>query len=230
MSVSKNMAKRSTKQSIGVAVDNCIFTIKNGELYILLIQMKKKPFAGVWALPGGLIREREELDAAAKRVLHEETNIQNIYLEQLYTFGDVIRDPAGRVVSVAYLALIPSEELHLKTISKYADVRWWRFSELPRLAYDHNEIAAYAKQRLEWKLEYTNAAWSLLPERFTLTDLQKVYEAILGRKIDKRNFRKKILSLGLLEGAGEKIARGAYRPATSYRFKSKKTRIIDILS
>jgi len=222
--------KPPTKQHIGVAVDNCIFTVKNGELSILLIQMTKKPFINMWALPGGLVRGREELDTAAKRILHEETNVQNIYLEQLYTFGNLTRDPFGRVVSVAYLALIPSEKIILKTLPKYADVRWWKFSELPRLAYDHNEIAIYAKQRLEWKLEYTNAAWSLLPERFTLTDLQKVYESILGRKMDKRNFRKKILSLGLLEKAGEKIARGACRPATSYRFKSRKPKIVDILS
>lgn len=228
--MNKNIAKHPSKQNIKLAVDNCIFTVKNGELCVLLIQMKKKPFADIWALPGGLVGEREELDAAAKRILHEETNVQNIYLEQLYTFGNLTRDPFGRVISVAYLALIPSEKIILKTLPKYADVRWWKFSELPRLAYDHGEIAAYAKRRLEWKLEYTNAAWSLLPEHFTLTDLQKVYEAILGRRLDKRNFRKKILVIGLLEEAGEKIARGAYRPATSYRFKSKKIKIIDILS
>ncbi|MEK7211815.1 MAG: NUDIX domain-containing protein [Patescibacteria group bacterium] len=239
----KKTAEHPSKQNIKLAVDNCIFTVNNGELYILLIQMKKKPFTDVWALPGGLVRKREELDAAAKRILHEETNVQNIYLEQLYTFGKISRDPFGRVISVAYLALIPSEKIILKTLPKYADVRWWKFSapaerghgnaqrsELPRLAYDHNEIAVYAKQRLKWKLEYTNAAWSLLPERFTLTDLQKVYETILGRKMDKRNFRKKILSLGLLEEAGRKIARGAYRTATSYRFKSRKPKIVEILS
>jgi len=235
--------KPPTKQHIGVAVDNCIFTIKNGELYILLIQMKKKPFAGMWALPGGLIHEHEEPDAAAHRILREETNVAHLYLEQLYTFGKIKRDPAGRIISIAYLALMPMEEARLKTIPKYADVRWWKFSapalrghgnaqrsELPRLAYDHNEIAIYAKKRLEWKLGYSNAAWSLLPERFTLTDLQKVYESILGRKMDKRNFRKKIMSLGLLEKAGGKIARGAYRPATSYKFKSRKPKIVDILS
>ena len=228
--MNKNIAKHPSEQNIKLAVDNCIFTVKNGELCVLLIQMRKKPFTDIWALPGGLVGEREELDTAAKRILREETNVQNIYLEQLYTFGNLTRDPFGRVISVAYLALIPSEKIILKTLPKYADVRWWKFSELPRLAYDHNKIATYAKQRLEWKLEYTNAAWSLLPEHFTLTDLQKVYESVLGRKLDKRNFRKKILVLGLLEEAGGKIARGAYRPATSYRFKSKKIKIIDILS
>jgi len=224
------MAKHPTKQSIGVAVDNCIFSIKNGELYILLIQMKKKPFTGMWALPGGLIHEHEEPDAAAHRVLREETNVAHLYLEQLYTFGKIKRDPAGHIISVAYLALMPMEEAHLKTLLKYFDVRWSKFSELPRLAYDHEEIAAYAKQRLEWKLEYTNVVWSLLPDRFTLTDLQKVYESILGRKMDKRNFRKKIMSLDLVEEAGGKIARGAYRPATSYKFTSRKPKIVDILS
>lgn len=225
----KSAKKHPSRQSIKVAVDNCIFTIIAGELHILLIQMKKKPFNGVWALPGGLIREAENIDEAAKRILKEETGVSNVYLEQLYTFGDNERDPFGRVVSVAYFALIPVGSVQLRTVDKYRDVKWWKFDKLPQLAYDHNRIAAYAKKRLAWKLEYTNAAWSLLPANFVLTELQTVYEAILGHGLDKRNFRKKILKLDLIEAAGKTAMRGAHRPAMLYRFKSKAPKIIDIL-
>lgn len=228
------MSRRSAKnhpsaQNIKVAVDNCIFTVRDGKLHLLLIQMKKKPYTGRWALPGGLIRESENADAAAARVLREETGVSDVYLEQLYTFGNVSRDPFGRVVSIAYFALIPSGDVQLRTIAKYADVQWWPCSSLPRLAYDHNEIAGYAIRRLSWKLEYTNAAWSLLPTRFTIAELQKVYEAVLGRKLDKRNFRKKILKLGLVEESGVTAMRGAHRPAMLYRFKSKKPVIVEVL-
>ena len=183
----------------------------------------------MWALPGGLVQMRESLDTAAARILEEETGVRGVYLEQLYTFGDPKRDTLGRVVSVAYVALIPSSGIKLRTIDKYADVRWWPFRQLPKLAYDHNSIAAYAKRRLQWKLEYTNVAWSLLPPKFTLTELQEVYEVILGRKIDKRNFRKKILGLKLIHAIGEKTTSGAYRPAMLYRFWSKHPAIIKIL-
>jgi len=219
----------SSKQNIKVAVDNCIFTVKDNELYILLIQMKKKPFTNVWALPGGLLWQTETPDKAAIRILKEETNVSNVYLEQLYAFGETKRDPFGRVVSLAYFALIPPTGLRLLTLSKYADVKWWKFTDLPRLAYDHNRIALYAKQRLAWKIEYTNVAWSLLPENFTLSQLQKVYEAILGKRLDKRNFRKKVLALGLIAALGKKELLGAHRPAMLYKFKDKKAAIIKIL-
>lgn len=221
--------KHPSKQDIKVAVDNCIFTIIEGKLHILLIQMKKKPYTSRWALPGGLIHAKEEPDHAAKRILKEQTKVSNVYLEQLYTFGKTKRDPFGRVVSVAYFALIPPGNIKLQTTAKYADVRWWNFKNLPSLAYDHNEITKYAKKRLEWKIEYTNLAWSLLPSQFTLTELQKVYEAVLGRKLDKRNFRKKILALDLIESTDIKAMRGAHRPAMLYRFKSKKPKIVEIL-
>ncbi|MDO8557901.1 MAG: NUDIX domain-containing protein [bacterium] len=216
-------------QRICVAVDNCIFTVQGNKLLVLLIQMRKKPFEDMWALPGGLIRNSENLDDAALRILKEETTLSNVYLEQLYTFGKPRRDPFGRVTSTAYLALIPSRDVTLRTIPKYADVRWWDFSRLPRLAYDHDQIVAYAKKRLVWKLEYTNIAWSLLPKKFTLTELQRVYEAILGKKLDKRNFRKKILIIGLVKSVGAYAVRGAYRPAMLYRFISRKPKILEIL-
>ncbi|MBI4276396.1 NUDIX hydrolase [Candidatus Uhrbacteria bacterium] len=222
--------KHPSKQNVKVAVDNCIFTVKDGTLHLLLIQMKKKPYTNLWALPGGLIRERESVDDAAARVLEEETGVRGVYLEQLYTFGNPSRDPFGRVVSVAYVALIPWARYSLRTIAKYADVRWWPVKDIPKkMAYDHADIAEYAKQRLAWKLEYTNVAWSLLPPKFTLTELQGVYEAVLGSLLDKRNFRKKILALRLVEEVGETAMRGAHRPAMLYRFKSTKPQIVDVL-
>lgn len=216
-------------QRVKVAVDNCIFTVREHCLHLLLMQMTKAPFEGQWALPGGLIDESESLDAAAARILAEETGVAEVYLEQLYTFGRPDRDPAGRVISVAYVALMHAEGLQLRPQPKYADVRWWPCAHLPPLAYDHHDIAAYARQRLEWKLAYTNVAWSLLPPRFVLTELQKVYEAVLGRPLDKRNFRKKILSLGLIEAVGETTRHGAHRPAMLYRFTSRQAQIIDML-
>jgi 8-oxo-dGTP diphosphatase len=217
------------EQQVKVAVDNCIFTVLEDRLQLLLIQMTKVPYTGMWALPGGLIQDKESLDAAAVRILYEETGVADVYLEQLYTFGQPDRDPAGHVVSVAYVALIHVAGVALRTQPKYTDVRWWPCATLPPLAYDHDAVAAYARQRLEWKLAYTNVAWSLLPCRFALTELQKVYEAVLGRKLDKRNFRKKILMLGLVEPVGETAMRGAHRPAMLYRFTSREPKLIDMM-
>jgi len=224
-----NVMTHPATQQVKVAVDNCIFTVVEGRLHLLLIQMTKVPYTEMWALPGGLIQDEESLDAAAGRILNEETGVADVYLEQLYTFGQPDRDPAGRVVSVAYFALIHAAGIALRTQPKYADVRWWPCANRPPLAYDHDAVAAYARQRLEWKLAYTNIVWSLLPRRFALTELQKVYEAVLGRQLDKRNFRKKILSLGLVEPVGETSMRGAHRPAMLYRFTSREPKLIDML-
>ena len=227
--VSGSVTTHPTAQQVKVAVDNCIFTVLEDRLHLLLIKMTKAPYTEMWALPGGLIQDDESLDAAAVRILYEETGVAEVYLEQLYTFGRPDRDPAGRVVSIAYFALIHAAGIALRTQPKYADVRWWPWATLPPLAYDHDAVAAYARQRLEWKLAYTNVVWSLLPRRFALTELQKVYEAVLGRKLDKRNFRKKILALGLVEPVGETAMRGAHRPAMLYRFTSREPKLIDML-
>lgn len=223
------MKQHPAKQNIKVAVDNCIFTIIDNELYVLLIQMKKAPYQSMWALPGGLVTHNENLDKAALRILKEETNVTDIYLEQLYTFGKTSRDPLGRVISVAYFALISSANQKLQTLPKYQSVQWWKYADLPTLAYDHNEIVKYAKQRLEWKIEYTNVIWSLLPEKFTLNQLQKAYESILGKDMDKRNFQKKIFALKLIQPLGQKSMMGAHRPAELYKFKSRKPKIVQIL-
>jgi 8-oxo-dGTP diphosphatase len=211
-----------------VAVDAVIFTVQRGELQVLLIQMKKRPFENQWAFPGGIIEDQEPTEHAAKRILHTQAGVRDVYLEQLMTFDDPRRDPLGRVISVAYYALVPNEGIHLQTTDRYKDVRWWSVKKLPSLAYDHAHIAHIALQRLRSKLEYTNVAWSLLSEEFTLTELQALYESILGRALDKRNFRKKIQSLGIVKETG-KLRKGATnRPAMLYTFKQRKPVIIKL--
>jgi 8-oxo-dGTP diphosphatase len=212
-----------------IATDVVIFTVKDGQLQVLLIGMKKNPYLGYWALPGGLVNADESVDNAAVRVLTTKAGISNVYLEQLYTFGNVNRDPFGRVVSVAYFALIPTNSVRPKTTGEYADIAWFPVKNLPRMAYDHSEVVGKAFNRIKAKLSYTNIIYGLLPAEFTLGDLQDNYEIILGRKLDKRNFRKKILSLKLVKKLNKKKFAGANRPAWLYCFKDKTPQIVDIL-
>ncbi len=224
------MAKVKKKfKFVVVAVDVVIFTVHQGKLKVLLIRMKKKPFSGFWALPGGLIGVDEDLDKAARRHLHEKTGIKDIYLEQLYSFGRVDRDPFGRVVSVAYFALVPKDKYNLRTSAEYSDIDWFAVDDLPPLAYDHSEIVQKAIKRLQAKLTYTNIVYSLMPSQFTLSELQQVYEIILKKKLDKRNFRKKILSLKLVKPTGRQKRGEAHRPADLYTFTKKKPQFISIL-
>jgi 8-oxo-dGTP diphosphatase len=144
-----------------------------------------------------------------------------VYLEQLFTFGDKGRDPRGRVVTVSYLALLRQEELELKASSDASGVAWWPMMDLPKLAFDHKSIIEYGHQRLKYKIEYSAAAFNLLPEKFTLRDLQSVYEAVLGRAVDNRNFRKKFLNSGVLKELDETSQEGSYRPARLYSFAEK---------
>jgi 8-oxo-dGTP diphosphatase len=214
---------------VRVAVDNCIFAVRDGRLEVLLIQMKKKPFDFVWALPGGLMQGEETLDEAAARILELQTGVRDVYLEQLYTFDDRSRDPDGRVISVAYVSLIPWEGHNLETTDKYRAVEFWDCDRVPaKLAYDHREILDYARNRLEAKIQYTNCAWSLLPERFTLSELQVAYETVLNRSLDKRNFRKKVLSLRLVKPSGEKSSGGRHRPAMLYSFESREPQLVGV--
>jgi len=211
-----------------VTVDVIIFTIRKNDLKVLLVKRGVEPFKGSWAIPGGFVRMNESLDDAAIRELKEETGVEDVYLEQLYSFGSPDRDPRTRVITVAYFALVPSKKLRLKATTDAIDVNWFSMYVLPELAFDHREILEYALKRLRYKLEYTNAVASLLPDRFTLTELQRAYEILLDRKLDKRNFRKKILSLGMLkETGGEK--RGRFRPAKLYSFKTKELEIVEII-
>ncbi|MBX4205032.1 MAG: NUDIX hydrolase [Candidatus Doudnabacteria bacterium] len=224
------MTKTPQKYNYAViATDIAIFTMQNEQLKVLLIKMKKAPYTGSWALPGGLIKGDENLDDAAERILLDKAGLSHVYLEQLYTFGRVDRDPFGRVVSVSYFALIPNSGITPKTSSEYSEIAWFSVKNLPKLAYDHKEIVQAAIQRLQSKLSYTNIIYGLLPKEFTLGELQTIYEIILGKKLDKRNFRKKILSLKLVKKLNRKKSTGPNRPAELYCFTQSKPQLVDIL-
>ena len=199
-----------------VTVDIVIFTIEAGVLKVLLIKRAIPPFAGQFAIPGGFVHEDEDLDQAALRELKEETGVADVYLEQLYSFGDPQRDPRRRVITVAYFALV-SPDRKLMAGSDAVAAAWYPIDQLPPLAFDHATILDYALDRLRNKLEYTTVGFQLLPEKFTLTELQAVYEAILGKKLDKRNFRRKMSLLKILKPLREH-RRGGQRPAQLYRF------------
>lgn len=203
------------------ATDIVIFTIESGQLKVLLINRENQPFKGHWALPGGFIHDNESPEEAALRVLKNKAGVKNFYLEQLYTFAGSGRDPRGNVITVTYFALVPPEKIKIQS-AKAQDPTLFSLKKLPKLAFDHGKIIDYALKRLQAKLEYTNAIYSLLPQYFPFNDLQKAYETILGRKLDKRNFRKKFLQLGLIR-ATNKIQQGTrQRPAQLYKFISRK--------
>lgn len=201
-----------------VAVDVVMMTLHQKDLQILLVKRRSWPFEGMWAIPGGFVDIDESLEDAAKRELHEETSVQDVYIEQLYTFGNPGRDPRTRVITVVYFALLDAEQLRIKAADDAADVGWFSVYELPPLAFDHGDILDYTLNRLRGKLSYTTIAFNLLPEQFTLRELQRVYEIILHKKLDKRNFRKKVLATGILEDTGAKKMEGTHRPARLYRF------------
>ncbi len=201
-----------------VTVDTVVFTIQGDALQVLLIKRGLEPFAGQWALPGGFVQMDEGLDDAARRELAEETNVRDVWLEQLYTFGAPARDPRGRTITVAYFALIAADARDLAAATDSAEVAWFPIGKLPKLAFDHEAIVLYALQRLRWKLDYTSVGFQLLPKKFTLTALQRMYEVILGKELDKRNFRKKVLAMNIVEALDEKHADGPHRPAQLYRF------------
>lgn len=203
-----------------VTVDVVLFTIRDRKLHLLLIKRLAKPFGNRYALPGGFVREDESLDAGAIRELREETGVGNVYLEQLYTFGDPKRDPPGRVITVAYYALVPHNHV-LRPGTDASDAAWFPVTELPPLAFGHRKIAECAHQRIRNKLDYTNVGFELLPERFTLTELQLVHEAILGQALDKRNFRRKIIQKGIVKPTKEWQQTGR-KPAQLYRFNERK--------
>ncbi len=201
-----------------VAVDLVVFTIRSHALHVLLVRRAIAPYRHAWALPGGFVRDGESLEATARRELSEETGVSDIYLEQLFTFGAPGRDPRGRVISVAYVALVAPDAHVLAATTDAEDAAWHRVAGLPRLAFDHASIVAYALERLRNKLVYTGIGFALLPAAFTLTELQRVHEIILGAPVDKRNFRKKVLAMGIVEPTGERRMDGTHRPARTYRF------------
>ncbi len=206
---------------LGVAVDLVVFTVDEGELRVVLIRMKRAPFAGRWAIPGGRIGEDETVEAAAERELREKTSLTDVYLEQLYTFSEPGRDPQARCVSVAHMALVPPTAT-LRTTDKYDGIGWFPALRPPPLAFDHKRILAYAVRRLRDKLAYSNVAYSLLPRAFSLGELQRVYEVILDEKLDPRNFQRRVLQLGMVEATGEVRSGERHRPARLYRFHARR--------
>ena len=209
------------RTDIQVTVDVVIFALRQDELHVLLIRRGLPPFEGHWSLPGGFVRDGESLEAAARRELQEETGVRDVYLEQLYTFGEPTRDPRGRIVTVAYYALLTTDVASPTAGTDAGDAQWVPARKHPPLAFDHQRILDYALERLANKLEYTTAGFKLLPKKFTLGQLQRVYETVLGRSIDKRNFRRKMALLGVLKPLDEWVQEGRSRPAQLFRFSAK---------
>ena len=213
----KEPAKR-THPRPAVTVDVVIFTLRENDLQVLLIKRRHPPFESMWAIPGGFVEIDESLEKAALRELEEETDVRDVYLEQLYTFGEPDRDPRGRTITVAYFAVAPADAVKPRAGDDATEACWWSTGDLPPLAFDHAEILSYAIKRLRYKLEYTAVGFELLPETFTLSELQAAYEIVLGETLDKRNFRRKILSGEVIEETGH-LRAGEGRPAKLYRFR-----------
>ena len=209
-----------------LTVDAVIFQVNNNTLEVLLLKRPNEPFKGEWALPGGYNAKGETTTGALERVVFQKTGIKIKddlrYIEQLYTFDTINRDPRGHAVSVAYMGCGRNI-----TYNEDLEVAFFDVNKIPKLAYDHANIIKYAKERLIAKMTYTNSAFAFLDRRFTLTQLQTVYEIVFGREFDKRNFRKKFLSLNLIHETNELWRDGAHRPAKLYEFNSNKLENLD---
>jgi 8-oxo-dGTP diphosphatase len=211
------------KQSIKVAVDAVVFGYDPEKgISILLIRRKYEPFQKVWALPGGLVANDESLEDAVRRELREESGVDVNYLEQLYSFGKPDRDPRNRVVTVAYFGLVRPSDYQLSAQTDAEDVAWHSIDQIPKLAFDHKAIIDLAITRLRGKIAYEPVGFELLDKKFPFSDLENLYQTLLGREIDRRNFKKKIIGYGFLEELDETIQRKAGRPAHLYRFNKKK--------
>ena len=210
----------SSYERPSVTADVVIFSILDDMLKVLLIKRKGWPYEGMWAIPGGFVGMAESLEQAAYRELAEETGVTraDVYLEQLYTFGDPDRDPRTRVITVSYFALVSTDKISPRAASDAADVGWFSVYDLPSLAFDHAKILAYALTRLRYKLEYSAVGFQLLPQKFTLRELQDAYEIILGTRLDKGNFRSKLRKTDVVEIV-EGFRETGGRPARLYRFR-----------
>lgn len=205
-----------------LTVDCVVFGLDEDDLKVLLIQRDLEPFAGRWALPGGFVHIDESVEEAARRELREEAGVSNVYLEQLYTFGEVDRDPRGRVVTVAWYALVKLSDHAVQAATDARRAAWFAVDDTPELAFDHDTILETATARLRNKVRYRPIGFELLPRKFTLTQLQRMYEKVLDRPLDKRNFRKKILGMGILKDLDEVQTDVAHRAARLYRFDKKR--------
>jgi ADP-ribose pyrophosphatase YjhB (NUDIX family) len=207
-----------------LTVDCVVFGLDEDDLKVLLIQRALPPFQGKWALPGGFVRLKETLEEAARRELEEETGLSAVFLEQLYTFSAVDRDPRERVVSVAHYALVNLRDHHVHAATDARDAAWFGVHDVPSLAFDHAEILQMALERLRGKLRYQPIGFELLPRKFTLSELQHLYELVLERPLDKRNFRKRVLAMDLLIETDDVQQDVAHRAARLYRFDERKYR------
>jgi 8-oxo-dGTP diphosphatase len=207
-----------------LTVDAVVFGLDETDLKVLLIQRDQEPFAGRWALPGGFVHVDETLDQAVRRELQEETGLAKVFLEQLYTVGSLERDPRERVVTVAYYALVRLSDHQVQAATDARNAAWFAMDDLPRLAFDHQSIIDLGIKRLQGKVRYQPIGFELLPPKFSLTQLQRMYEIILERPLDKRNFRKKVVSLGILEELDEVEQDVAHRAARLYRFDERRYR------
>ena len=211
-------------QNIQIAVDAIVFGYsKDVGVTVLLIKRKFKPFDGIWAIPGGFVLDDESLETAVERELLEETNVKINYLEQLYTFGKPDRDSRRRIISVAYFGLVKKSSFNELSASTDADeAKWFNINEIPELAFDHTEIIKIAILRLRTKIKYQPIGFELLEKKFPFSDLEHLYSTLLGRPIDRRNFKKKVMSLGILEELNEKIkSNNAGRPASLFQFNKE---------
>ncbi|MEB3229811.1 MAG: NUDIX domain-containing protein [Leptolyngbyaceae bacterium] len=207
----------------GLTVDCVVFGLDEQHcLNVMLIQRKLAPFAGGWALPGGFVRLDESLEAAARRELREETGLEQVFLEQLYTFGQVDRDPRDRIITVAYYALVNLRDYTVQAATDASQAAWFGIDATPTLAFDHQHILETALMRLRGKVRYEPIGFELLPEKFTFFQLQKLYETVLGVELDKRNFRKKFLKMDLLQELDEWQTNTPHRAAKLYRFDEEK--------
>jgi 8-oxo-dGTP diphosphatase len=210
-----------------LTVDCAVLAFEARALSVLLVRRGQAPFEGSWALPGGFVHVDETLEEAARRELAEETSLDDVYLEELRTFSRVDRDPRERVISVAFVALLRGRSSAVREGSDAAEARWFPVDALPPLAFDHDAILEAARERLRERLRTRPIGFELLPRRFPLRDLQDLYEAVLGEPLDKRNFRKRVLALGVLEATGEREEGVAHRAAELYRFDEKRYRKLE---
>ena len=207
----------------GIHVISAIFTVQKGETKILLIQRKNEPYQNMWALVGGALYNDEDLDKGMEREIYEKTSLENIPLKMFRVFGDVHRSPVMRMVAICYIGMVDAEKVKVaKETLHTSNADWFPITEIPEMAYDHNRIVASALQTLKEEIVQTDILKALYPNGFTVPEIQKIYESILGKKFDRRNFRKKLLGLDIVYDTGEVIQFQGKKPAKVYKFKEQK--------